>query len=172
MKSPQCVRVSCGNKGHFRKKCKHKNAVCDFCQGIGHVIETWHKRNIKGNPKRKNCNDRRYLEFQEVKTRLGRPWLSKHCNSYHTANNSLLPVIGSFLATAKENYLVTTSHKIEFLITKFPSLNLIGVNTINELKISVDSLIINNISTDGRKSQQISPAKEGRKICYKYPNIW
>ena len=81
---------------------------------------------------------------------LGEPVLQSPDGSYESASRHSLTVLGKFTMNAlpvntsgKHHY--TTSKPIQFVVSKVPDLNLLGRNAIQQLNISVDSLL--NIGT-------------------------
>lgn len=102
---------------------------------------------------------------------LGKPTLEPTIGSYRSVNGSDINVLGKFDCYARvfnENYYA----KLSFVVTDYANLNLLGLNAIRCLKLSVDKLINNSSQQIVKTINNVSLESKCDQICKQFPNLW
>ena len=114
---------------------------------------------------------------QSVWQQLGVPELTESTQKIQSASQHPLPVLGSVTISAQKTSLVggEESQKLEFNVAEQPQLNLLGWNAIQELEVSVESLMHRNIVTVC-VFDDITPDNKIQEVCVKlceeFPDVF
>ncbi|XP_067948855.1 uncharacterized protein [Watersipora subatra] len=158
----------CGKSNHKSIECRYKKYTCNYCKLTGHLEIICRKKQKGAMPlnlvkavKAVNANPQLHVNFElqghamtmEVDTRagdnfisldnwkkMGSPTLKTSEVHYESATKDNIDILGVCLVKTK---LDSHQHEkqLHFVISKTPSLNLLGRNGIRQLGISVDGLI-------------------------------
>ncbi|KII64357.1 hypothetical protein RF11_15131 [Thelohanellus kitauei] len=112
-----------------------------------------------------------FLSFADWKI-IGKPRLSPCSYSYRSADGSLIPVVGCFdVEVSGERVPSNRKHMVNFVVSKIKNLNLIGLNSVSELEISIDELIQDNRRTTVHCIVDKNLKQDATKLAKELPSL-
>lgn len=196
--------ASCGRKNHPRDKCYFREAECNFCKKKGHIeaaCRSKQDKRIKHITSVKTVQQQdpqirvdvtqngkchsfqvdtgartNFMSLQRWKA-IGKPPLRQTTAEYRSASGHTIPILGTVWVDSSLQVGETTlaPKQLEFTVTKL-NLNLIGLETVLENGISMDSLLhkpsrnapVCTISGSDHKSLQ----EACQQLTREFPNLW
>ena len=117
---------------------------------------------------------------QSTWQRLGAPELAQPTQQFESASQHPLPVLGSITVSAKKPSVVggEEQQELEFNVAEQPQLNLLGRNAIQQLDISVDSLLhndpakVNTVHVFNDIKPDIQLQEGCKQLCGEFPDVF
>ncbi len=114
---------------------------------------------------------------EQVWKQLGSPHLSPTSVTYQSASQHALPTLGMCSAEVKvPSTSPETSQKIQFVVTSVSNLNLLGLDAIHRLSLSLDDLLrstVHSVHTGTTPTITDTSVQEACvQVCQEYPEVF